>query len=105
MINYERLCKMKNTAILINLARGNIIERENFIRAIKEGKISGAGLDVFWEEPLDPDDEILTLSNVFCTPHIATSTMEARLRIFSATGRNIAMVLRGEIPESCVNLK
>jgi D-3-phosphoglycerate dehydrogenase len=104
MINYEKICKMKNTAILINLARANIIKREDFIRAIKEKKISGAGLDVFWNEPMDPNDEILTLPSVFCTPHIATSTVEARLRIFGATGRNIQKVLNGEKPDSCVNL-
>jgi len=104
MINYEKICKMKSTAILINLARAGIIDREGFIRAMKEKKIQGAGLDVFWDEPVDPEDEILKLPNVFCTPHIATSTVEARERIFRATARAIRKVLNGEIPPNCVNL-
>ena len=104
MIDYEKICKMKSTAILLNLARASIINKEDFIKAMKEKKILGAGLDVFWDEPMDPNDEILALQNVFATPHIATSTMEARLRIFRATSRNIRMVLNGEKPISCVNL-
>jgi len=104
MINYEKICRMKNTAILINLARASIIDREGFIRAMKENKIKGAGLDVFWDEPMNPEDEILKLPNVFCTPHIATSTVEARLRIFSAAARSIRKVLEGQKPDNCVNL-
>ena len=65
----------------------------------------GAGFDVFWDEPMDPKDELLTLPNLLATPHIATSTIEARIRIFRATSGNIRKALKGEIPSSCVNLK
>jgi len=105
LINYEKICKMKSSAILINLARASIIDKEGFIKAMKENKISGAGLDVFWQEPMDADDELLQLPNVFSTPHIATSTVEARFRVFKETAINIKKILKGEIPASCVNLK
>ncbi|MDY6968230.1 MAG: 2-hydroxyacid dehydrogenase [Spirochaetota bacterium] len=105
MINYDKICKMKSTAILINLARASIVNKEDFIKALKENKIMGAGFDVFWDEPMDPKDELLTLPNLFATPHIATSTIEARIRIFRTTSSNIRKALKGEIPESCVNLK
>lgn len=104
MIDYDKICRMKDTAVLLNLARAGIINKEDFVKAMKEKRIMGAGLDVFWEEPMDPEDEILSLPNVFCTPHLATSAVEARLRIFRATGENIKMVLDGERPKSCVNL-
>ncbi len=102
MLNYDTICKMKPTAFLINLARAGIVDREGFIRAVKEKRIKGAGIDVFWDEPMEPDDEILNLPpSVFSTPHIATSTVESRERIFRATAGNIRKVLHGEKPTNC----
>ncbi len=103
IIGYEQICKMKETAYLINIARAGLIEKEGLIRALKEQKIAGAGLDVFWEEPVSLDDELLQLENVILTPHVATSTVESRAHNFAQVARNIKLVARGEKPEFCVN--
>ena len=67
---------MKPSAILVNTGRGALVERDGLIAALREGKILGAGLDVFHQEPLAPDDPILTLPNVICSPHNAGQTPE-----------------------------
>jgi D-3-phosphoglycerate dehydrogenase len=103
MIGYEELCKMKDSAYLLNIARAGLVDREGLTRALKEGKIAGAGLDVFWEEPLSLDDELLTLDNVVLTPHVATSTGESRTRSFRQVARDIRRVAAGDKPEFCVN--
>lgn len=104
MLGYEQLCKMKPSAYLLNIARAGLVDKEGLIRALKERKIAGAGLDVFWEEPLSLDDELLKLDNVVLTPHVATSTGESRARSFRQAGKDIKRVARGEKPEFCVNL-
>ncbi len=103
MIAYEQFCKMKETAYFINIARAGLVDKEGFLRALKERKIAGAGLDVFWEEPIGLDDELLTLDNVVLTPHVATSTHESRSRNFIQVAKAIRRVTRGEVPEFCVN--
>jgi len=104
MIGYDQLCAMKDTAYLINIARADLIDKDGLIRAMKEGKIAGVGLDVFWEEPISLDDELLTLENVVFTPHVATSTNESRAHNFVQVAKDIKRVARGEKPEFCVNL-
>jgi phosphoglycerate dehydrogenase-like enzyme len=103
MIGYEQFCMMKETAYLINIARAGLVDRGGLVRALKERKIAGAGLDVFWEEPLSLDDELLKLDNVVLTPHVATSTVESRARNFAQVAKSIKRVARGEKPEFCVN--
>jgi phosphoglycerate dehydrogenase-like enzyme len=103
MIGYEQLCAMKETAYLINIARAGLVDREGLIRALKERKIAGAGLDVFWEEPIGLDDELLKLDNVVLTPHVATSTYESRSRNFAQVAKSVKRIARGEKPEFCVN--
>jgi D-3-phosphoglycerate dehydrogenase len=75
-IGRKELAMMKPTAILVNTGRGALVERDALIAALREGKILGAGLDVFHHEPLAPDDPILTLSNIVCSPHNAGQTPE-----------------------------
>lgn len=75
-IGRKELATMKPTAILVNTGRGALVERDALIAALREGKIQGAGLDVFHQEPLAPDDPILTLPNVVCSPHNAGQTPE-----------------------------
>jgi D-3-phosphoglycerate dehydrogenase len=104
MIGYDQLCKMKETAYLINIARAGLVDEEGLIRVLKENKIAGAGLDVFWEEPLGPDNELLKLDNVVLTPHVATSTGESRTRNFVQVAKDVKRVAQGEKPEFCVNL-
>ncbi len=75
-IGRKELAMMKPTAILVNTGRGALAERDALIAALREGKILGAGLDVFHQEPLAPDDPILTLPNIICSPHNAGQTPE-----------------------------
>jgi D-3-phosphoglycerate dehydrogenase len=72
----RELSAMKKTAILINTGRGALVEKEALIDALKQGRIAAAGLDVFHEEPLKPDDPILALPNVVLSPHNAGQTPE-----------------------------
>jgi D-3-phosphoglycerate dehydrogenase len=104
MISYDQICKMKETAFFINIARAELADEEGLIRALKENKIAGAGLDVFREEPLGLDSEWLKLDNVVLTPHIATSTDESRSRNLVQVAKAIKKVANGEKPEFCVNL-
>jgi phosphoglycerate dehydrogenase-like enzyme len=67
---------MKRTAILVNTGRGALVEREALLDALRQGRIAGAGLDVFHDEPIKPDDAILTLDNVVLSPHNAGQTPE-----------------------------
>jgi D-3-phosphoglycerate dehydrogenase len=80
LINEEKLKLMKRTAILINTSRGAVVDTKALIRALKEGWIAGAGLDVFEEEPLPPNHPLLELENVVLTAHIGASTEEAQER-------------------------
>jgi glyoxylate reductase len=98
MIGEEELRKMKGSALLINVARGEIIDERALVKALKEGWIAGAALDVFSTEPLPENSELLKLTdkNLILTPHIAGATNEARLRIINEAIRNIGRALRGE---------
>lgn len=80
MINESKLKLMKKTAILINTARGGVVDTEALIKALQEGWIAGAGLDVFEEEPLPRDHPLTKLNNVVLTSHIGASTHEAQER-------------------------
>ena len=102
LINEGRLRLMKKEAILINTARGELVDEEALYRALKEGWIRGAGLDVFSEEP-PVGSPLLELDNVVVTPHIGAYTREANLRMGLAVAKNILKVLRGEKADSEVN--
>jgi D-2-hydroxyacid dehydrogenase (NADP+) len=73
MIGAKELDCMKDTAILINIARGGVVDEKGLIRALQEKKIAGAGMDVFEEEPLNPKSKLWDLENVIVTPHVAGS--------------------------------
>jgi D-3-phosphoglycerate dehydrogenase len=80
LVNESRLKLMKKTAILINTSRGGIIDTNALIKALSEGWIAGAGLDVYEEEPLPEGHPLTKLNNVVLTPHIGASTVEAQAR-------------------------
>jgi phosphoglycerate dehydrogenase-like enzyme len=95
--------RMKRTAYFINTARGPVHDQKALTRALKEGWIAGAGLDVQEQEPIDPQDPILTLDNVVFTPHYASYTEEAYQELRVKTAENAAAVLRGEFPKYVYN--
>lgn len=95
LINEERLKLMKPTAILINAARGPIIDTNALVKALREGWIAGAGLDVFEEEPLPAGHELTKLDNVVLTPHIGASTVEAQMRAGVEVAEKVVKILKG----------
>ncbi|UNQ73191.1 D-glycerate dehydrogenase [Infirmifilum sp. NZ] len=106
MIGERELRMMKPTAILVNTSRGAIIDTQALAKALREGWIAGAGLDVFEREPLPPDDPLLTLGddvNLTMTPHIASNTVECRVRLAVTAAEEILRVLHGEAPRFPVN--
>lgn len=76
-ISYKQFQLMKKTAFFINCARGNVVVEQDLIRALKDGTIAGAGLDVFEQEPLPLSSELFTMENVVLTPHTAASTNQS----------------------------
>ena len=100
LINYEALCKMKNSAVLVNMGRGPIVVEEDLARAIDEDKIRGAALDVFEVEPIKINSPLLTMKNkdrIILSPHIAWASVEARERLFNEVVENITAFYNGEI--------
>lgn len=103
LIGERELRMMKRTAILVNTARGPVVDQKALIRALKEGWIAAAGLDVFEKEPIDPDDPLLKLENVVLTPHIGSASHETRNKMAELAAEGIVKVLRGEKPENLCN--
>ncbi|PLJ78252.1 glyoxylate reductase [Infirmifilum sp. NZ] len=103
LINEERLRRMKKTAYLINTARGPVVDTNALVKALREGWIAGAALDVFEQEPLPPDHPLTKFDNVVLAPHIASATIEARQRMAELAARNLISVLKGEMPPALVN--
>ena len=95
--------KMKSTAVVINTARGPIIDEPALIQALQSGQIRGAGLDVLEQEPPERDNPLLSMENVVVTPHVASATTRMRPETRRRVGREVALVLRGKWPMSCVN--
>src|SRR2546425_1044638 len=97
LIDAGALGKMKKTAILVNAARGPIVDEAALARALREGWIAGAGLDVFEEEP-EIHPALLPLKNVVVAPHIASASHDTRLAMASLAVRNCVAVLEGKPP-------
>jgi D-3-phosphoglycerate dehydrogenase len=98
----EQFKKMKNTAFIVNAARGPIIDEEQLAIALKDGTIAGAGLDVFEHEP-EISKALLELENVIMTPHTGTGCLSSRTILAGETSGNIIAVLSGEAPKNVVN--
>ena len=103
MLREEHFRRMKPTALFINNGRGPTVDESALIKALQEGWIAGAGLDVTEKEPPDPDNPLLGMDNVILTPHVASASArmspEARRRV----GQEISLVLSGRWPRTCVN--
>lgn len=97
MINIESLQSMKNTAVLINTARGDLIVEEDLLKALQEGIIAGAGLDTFTVEPLR-DERFFHLNNVVLSPHAGSNTRETVYRMSVMAANDVVAVLSGKPP-------
>ena len=94
MFDYRQFSRMKPTATFINVARGEVVDEEGLIRALREGKIAGAALDVRGTEP-PGDGPLFAMENVILTPHIGAFTHEGQQRVVEAVCRDVAAVLAG----------
>ncbi|MEM3695224.1 MAG: glyoxylate reductase [Candidatus Bathyarchaeia archaeon] len=103
MINAEKLRLMKKTAYLINNARGPVIDEKALYEALKEGRIAGAGLDVFEQEPTPVDNPLLKLDNVVVAPHISSASYETRSRMAEMVAENLVAFFKGKTPPNLVN--
>ena len=98
MIGKREIELMKRSAFLINVARGRVVEYEALLGALREQRLAGAGLDVFWDEPVDPNDSLLALPNVIATPHVANMTLETIETIAQVSVENFRRVQAGLPP-------
>jgi D-3-phosphoglycerate dehydrogenase len=103
LIDARRLALMKPEAVLVNCARGGIVDEEALYEALSRGRLAGAALDVYRQEP-PVGSPLLSLPNVVLTPHLAASTREAQVRVAVDVAEQVVAVLRGEPPRSAVNI-
>jgi len=103
LINAERLKLMKKTAYLINNSRGPVVDEKALYEALKEGRIAGAGLDVFEQEPTSVDNPLLKLDNVVVAPHISSASYETRSRMSEMVAENLVAFFEGKKPPNLVN--
>ena len=103
MIGAPEFGKMKPTAILINTARGGLVDPAALTEALQQGRIAAAGLDVFEPEPIPANHPLLSLDNVVIAPHIASASKQTRLRMAMMAAENLVAGLNGERLPNCAN--
>ncbi len=103
LLGYQQCQAMKRSAFLVNIARGKVVDEAGLIRALQEGLIAGAGLDVFEQEPVACDSPLLRMDNVVTLPHIGSATWETREAMANCAIDNLCQALRGERPRDLVN--
>ncbi len=103
LIGEKELALMKPSAYLINTSRGSIVDEPALIRALRDKKIAGAGLDVFEKDPIDPDNPLLKMGQVIVTPHSASYCEASFKRLRISVGEEAVRVARGRWPKNVVN--
>ncbi len=103
LLREEHFKLMKPTALFINNGRGPTVDEMALIKALREGWIAGAGLDVLEQEPPNPENPLLHMDNVILTPHVASASARMAPETRRRVGQEIALVLSGRWPRSCVN--
>ena len=103
MFSYDQFKLMKDSAILINCARGPLVDPEALYDALTAGQISAAGLDVTEQEPIDSEDPLLTLDNLIVTPHVAASSELFIAESSRKQAENVSRVLTGQAPHGLAN--
>ena len=103
LIGEAELKKMKPSAYLINTSRGSVVDEPALIRSLQRGQIRGAGLDVFEQEPVDPNNPLLKMENVVVSPHSLCHTEEFYMRAWTGKLRQANQIARGKVPDHVVN--
>jgi len=103
MISTNQLNKMKRSAILINAARGGLVDEKALYKSLNEKKIAGAGLDVLEQEPIEKDNPFLSLDNVIITPHMGWYSEEAVDEVQRIAAEQVLQCLQGKVPVNLVN--
>lgn len=103
LIGRQQFARMKPGAILVNTARGGLVDPVALIEALQNGQIAAAGLDVFEPEPIQPDNPLLQMENVVIAPHIASASKQTRLRMALMTAENLVAGLEGKRLPYCAN--
>jgi glyoxylate reductase len=103
LIDAAKLRLMKKTAILVNNARGPVVDETALYNALKAGQLAGAGLDVFEQEPTPPSNPLLTLDTVVVAPHISSASFETRSKMAVMVAENLTAFFEGRIPPNLVN--
>jgi phosphoglycerate dehydrogenase-like enzyme len=108
IIGQKQLRMMRSTCVFINPSRGELTDEAALGKAVREGWIGGAGVDVFSKEPPDMTHPLISAAkeglNIVLTPHIAGATSDARMRIIQVTVENVLRVMLGQKPQNVVNL-
>jgi glyoxylate reductase len=103
LISEQRLRLMKKTAYFINNSRGPVVDEKALYKALKEGWIAGAGLDVFEQEPIPVDSPLLKMDNVVVAPHISSASLETRSRMAEMVAENLVSFFEGKKPPNLIN--
>lgn len=103
LIKSRELSLMKSSAVLINVARGSIVDEGALYNSLKNNEIWAAGLDVFEQEPIDLKHPLLSLENVVTLPHIGSASIKTRKKMALMTAENLISALQGEMPPNLVN--
>ncbi len=103
MINTANIAKMKKGVLILNCARGEIVNTNDIVAALKSGQVGGYGTDVLDQEPPPADHPLLQLPNVVCTPHVASRTYESVVRQATTCVKNLILAMNGEPPIAQVN--
>jgi D-3-phosphoglycerate dehydrogenase len=103
LLNRDRIARMKPDALLVNVARGAVVDEAALLEALENGRIGGAALDVFTEQPLPADHPFFALDNVILTPHMAGITEESMMRMGAGAAEEAIRVLGGDLPKNFCN--
>ena len=103
LIGRAQFALMKNTAVFVNTSRGPVVDQAALTQALASRRIFAAGIDVFEQEPVSPDDPLLKLDNVIVVPHIASASIPTRIRMATLAAENLVSVLQGKRPPNPVN--
>jgi D-3-phosphoglycerate dehydrogenase len=103
MISAKSFPKMKKGVLILNCARGEVVNTNDMVAALKSGQVGGYGTDVLDQEPPAADHPLLKLPNVVCTPHVASRTYESVVRQATCSVKNLILAMNGEKPIAQVN--